>query len=323
MNIAIIGCGNIGFRHLESILNINEFKTVYIVDSSKQSLIRCQNLASSINSSYNNINYYSSIKELNSNISLDIAIIASNSSVRAALIKELYSKITPKHLILEKLLFTKISDLTYFLNFFKEYKSKVWVNQWLDSEVKYLSNLIPKNEKFNLTISGSQWGLCCNSVHFIEWFHAMSLRKKIKITGYNFKNIIEAKRSGYYEIIGSIKASSNTGNTLLLDSDGQNNPDESINIDLLSPSIKISCIWTDDRLIGHYVDQEGTKKQLKEKIEYQSQRTHKVILELINSNKCNLPSYKTSYEQHLLFYPLFNEYFKENGFNTQNGIPIT
>ena len=35
MNIIIIGCGNIGFRHLESILNLDAKKNIYIVDFSK------------------------------------------------------------------------------------------------------------------------------------------------------------------------------------------------------------------------------------------------------------------------------------------------
>ncbi len=44
MNIIIIGCGNIGFRHLESILNLNAKKNIYIVDQSDVSIDRCKNL---------------------------------------------------------------------------------------------------------------------------------------------------------------------------------------------------------------------------------------------------------------------------------------
>jgi saccharopine dehydrogenase-like NADP-dependent oxidoreductase len=44
MNIIIIGCGNIGFRHLESILNLDAKKNIYIVDKSDASIDRCKNL---------------------------------------------------------------------------------------------------------------------------------------------------------------------------------------------------------------------------------------------------------------------------------------
>tara|TARA_B100000767_G_C19776707_1_gene542999 strand:+ start:5050 stop:6021 length:972 start_codon:yes stop_codon:yes gene_type:complete len=323
MNIVIAGCGNIGFRHLESILGMKQNKTIYIVDQSKESLARCQNLTSKITTLNNKVNYFNSFDEIKTKMNIDVAIIASGASSRADIIKRLFLKTEPCHLILEKLLFTKISDFAFFSAFFKNYKTKVWVNQWLDDEVRFLSDLLPENENFNLNISGSQWGLCCNSVHFIEWFHAISSRKNIKLEKHNFINLVESKRPGFFEIIGNIQLSSDKKNKLVLNSDGGNNPEESINIDITSLSLEISCVWVDDNLKGYYKINNGTKFFFKEKIKYQSQRTSKVINDLMYDNKCKLPSYEISCEHHMLFYPIFYDYFESKGFNTLDGIPIT
>ncbi len=323
MNILIAGCGNIGFRHLESILGMKQNKTIYIVDQSKESLTRCQNLTSKITTLNNKVNYFNSFDEIKTKMTIDVAIIASGASSRADIIKKLFLKTEPTHLILEKLLFTKISDFDFFSTFFKSYKTKVWVNQWLDDEVRFLSNLLPENENFNLNISGSQWGLCCNSVHFIEWFHAISSRKNIKLEKHNFINLVESKRPGFFEIIGNIELSSDNKNKLVLNSDGGDNPEQSINIDITSPSIKISCVWVDDNLNGYYKINNEAKSFFKEKIKYQSQRTYKVINDLIYDDKCKLPSYEISCEHHMLFYPIFYDYFESKGFNTFDGIPIT
>jgi len=323
MHILLIGCGNIGLRHLQSILTMQNNKTISIVDPSKSSLQKAADLNSDSVNTINKINLYTSINEINNMHEVDIALIATSASVRANIIKELFCKTTPKHLILEKLLFTRTDDLKFFYDFFKSFKTKVWVNQWLDSEISHISKLLPKNKKFNLEISGKQWGLCCNSVHFIEWFHSLTSRQSIEVKEHQFSKIIEAKRPGFYEILGSITLESNSGNSLRLLSLEGFDPKESINIKISWMNSQISCVWTDDNLIGYLKNDNELKKPIKEKIKYQSQRTHQVIYDLISKNYCSLPNYELSYKHHLLFYPLFDEFFKNNGFNLDHGIPIT
>ena len=65
MHILLIGCGNIGLRHLQSILTLQENKTISIVDPSKSSLQKAAELNSDSVNIMNKINLYTSINEIN------------------------------------------------------------------------------------------------------------------------------------------------------------------------------------------------------------------------------------------------------------------
>tara|TARA_B100000795_G_C22803185_1_gene443098 strand:+ start:3401 stop:4375 length:975 start_codon:yes stop_codon:yes gene_type:complete len=324
MNIIIIGCGNIGFRHLESILNLDAKKNIYIVDKSDASIDRCKNLLYKNDDQNLSSFFFKSIDDINSNLEIDIAIIASNSNSRASIIRSLFSKVIPTHLILEKLLFTKISDFNFFLDFFKNFKTKVWVNQWLNSEFQFLTDQINSNEKLEVTIYGSQWGLACNSVHFLEWFHELSLRDGLKISNHSFYRVLEAKRAGFYEIFGSIEIVSKNGNKLNLICDDKTDP-ELLGplINVKSKSFNLSCKMSPSDLIGEISTFNNAFTNFTQPLKYQSQRTEIVISDLMEENDCCLPSYIVSCNHHLLIYPLFNDYFLANNIDTASGIPIT
>ncbi len=225
---------------------------------------------------------------------------------------------------MEKLLFTKISDFNFFLDFFKKFKTKVWVNQWLNSEFQFLTDQINPNEKFELTIYGSQWGLACNSVHFLEWFHELSSREDLKISNHSFSKVIDAKRAGFYEICGSIQIVSKNGNKLNLICDDKMDP-KSLGplIKVKSKSFNLSCKMSPSDLSGEISLYGNTFKNFMQPLKYQSQRTEIVISDLLKENDCCLPSFIVSSEHHLLIYPLFNDYFLANNIDTASGIPIT
>ena len=323
MNIIIIGCGNIGFRHLESIMNIESRKSIYLIDNSENALIKCRDYINK-NANLNAEAFYlKTIRDLDSSIEIDIAIISTSSNSRADLIKSLFLVTIPTHLILEKLLFSKISDFDKFTRFFETFNTKVWVNQWLSSEFECISNLIDKTKDFELSITGSNWGLCCNSVHFIEWFHSLVLREQIEPDKYKFRKILESKRRGYFEIIGKIELQSERGSRLILECNETDSSNGDININISNGSLDLSSVWNQDKLVGSYRLNNLPPKEFTQIIKYQSQRTEHVIADLISTGVCCLPSYKNSAIHHLLVYPLFQDFFLHNGFDLNNGIPIS
>ena len=323
MNIIIIGCGNIGFRHLQSLMNIESRKSIYLIDNSEDALIKCRNYINK-NANLNlEVFYLKAISDLDLSIEIDIAIISTSSDSRADLIKSLFLVTAPTHLILEKLLFTKISDFDKFTGFFETFNTKVWVNQWLSSEFEYISNLIDRTKDFELSVTGSNWGLCCNSVHFIEWFHSLVLREQIEPVKHKFRKILESKRRGYFEIIGKIQLQSKTGSKLILECNEADSFNGDIKINILNESLDLSSVWNQDKLVGSYVLNNLPPKEFNQIIKYQSQRTEHVIADLISTGMCCLPSYKSSAIHHLSVYPLFQDFFLHNGFDLNDGIPIS
>ena len=97
MNLAIIGCGIIGRRHLESIINSSiKDLNIFVIDTSNECLNECKKIAQYKNTL--KIYYLSSVEETNKNF--DFVIIATNSKDRFNAIVDLYNYKKPKFIIL-------------------------------------------------------------------------------------------------------------------------------------------------------------------------------------------------------------------------------
>ena len=68
-----------------------------------------------------------------------------------------------------------------------------------------------------MKISGRNWGLCCNSVHYIDLFKSFIRDKEIFITKNKLRNeIFESKRNGYFELYGNFSLSNIKGDKLTI-----------------------------------------------------------------------------------------------------------
>ena len=117
--VIILGCGNIGIRHLQGISKLKKPIEVYVCDTNIESLT---NVKKKINktkfiSNLVNINYIHSLDVLKKNI--DLAIISTSSYKRYNIIKNLVKKINIKFLIIEKFAFQSIYELKTIYRFIK------------------------------------------------------------------------------------------------------------------------------------------------------------------------------------------------------------
>ena len=177
-------------------------------------------------------------------------------------------------------------------------------------------------------MSGVNWGLCCNSVTFIDWFHSLINREKMKINTIELEDrVYKSKRAGYREIFGTYKIVSNNGHSLTLNcrNDRKNlEVDREINIDITNSEFRIEAKLL-PRQLKYVIKNCYKTTYLNEKIDisYQSERTASIIESLVNFDTCNLVPYKTSAEHHLLVYGMFKNIFIANGYDIKNGLPIT
>ena len=105
-NIAIVGGGQLGSRHLQALKSVDADLRISVSDPSNESLNICKERFDSIpaNKFVQNIKYLDKLPE---NTDIDIAIIATSSNVRSHVIKNLIYRNNVKNLIIEKLLFQK------------------------------------------------------------------------------------------------------------------------------------------------------------------------------------------------------------------------
>lgn len=320
MNLAIIGCGIIGQRHLESVLDLNYKMKIFLVDKSAICLEKCKKISLK-KKKINTFHFIKSIDEIKEDI--DFVIIATNSKNRFSALKELYKYKKPKFIILEKFLFNKSSYFEEARKLFQVNSTKVWVNQWMSTEFPNLTDIFQKIDKVNIVVKGSNWNLCSNTVHFVDWFHHINDRRKIVLSKSKLKKlIIENKRKGFYETFGNLEFHCKNGSKLLLQCEYEKNGNRKSTIYISNKIAKVEFQLTENSLNG-YIFKSGKKKRINFKLRYLSERTSVFFKNILEQNECSLPTYDQSMFHHKLIFKILKDHFNKNGLKKYNYLPVT
>jgi hypothetical protein len=324
LNIAIIGCGQIGSRHLQALASIKEDATIFLVDSNNQSIDTAkkrfkQVLVPSISGKF--IVKVREIDKIQSNI--DFAIISTTSSNRAAITRSLLSSSRVKYIIFEKFLFSDRQDYKNIQDLLKAKKVEAWVNQWMSSSNAFqeMNNWVGDDLQ-EISVSGENWGMACNSVHFIEYFDVITGGKDLKLVDCNIDSkILESKRLGYFELTGSITIESESGVKMNISCDFAKNIGFQ-KIQMIAGSKSLEATLVDQNFKCNYYDALNGNSFKEQVIPYQSEMTGSILEGIYLNESCSLPTYEQSIKHHLLLFDCFQNVFKKQ-LNLNNICPIT
>ncbi len=204
--IAVIGAGQLGSRHLQG-LKLSKLKSdIWVVDNNSNSLqIAQQRYEEGEVNSNQTIYYLQLIEQLPTE--LDLVVIATSSKPRLTILKSLLAKVKVTNIILEKFLFTGLTDYDEAEQLLQINHVNVWVNcprRLFDFYVE-IDSMIDKQKPLVMEYTDSNWGLCCNSIHMIDIFMMLSGEKTYTAC---FDGIIpqvkDSKRNGYIEFNGTV-----------------------------------------------------------------------------------------------------------------------
>ena len=215
MKLLIIGCGSIGFRHAQAAVASGVLKKLFLFDSQPQSYTKFfENFSAKIE-----LESCENIHKLPSNV--DIIIFATTADQRAAIVYKVFETTECTAMIIEKPLSQEISGYDIYSKL-EDVFSGAYVNcpRQLYPVYGTLKKKVEAGFDLNLAeISGKNWGLACNGIHFIVLFDY--LLGGIDINDIYGKELewIDAKRQGYIECLGTIEIIFDGGKKLILNSD--------------------------------------------------------------------------------------------------------
>lgn len=300
INIAIVGVGQIGSRHLQAMSNFKDKTVLQVVDPSSESLSVAEKRFFDIykdNSGRIKLKLFKKLDDLSDPI--DLAIIATSADVRARVIKEIVKKKKVKNLILEKVLFQKKEEYFEISKLLQEEGICAWVNCWMRATdfYKKLKLRIDVNKKIEMKVVGSSWGMGCNSIHFIDLFSYITDCDDFNLTDCNLdQKIIESKRSGFKEFSGKLVGENSKGDILSLICHGDGN--DPVKIQIVN-GLNQHEIKGFDSVV--YKIFNGKKESVvNTSIPFQSQRTHKLVDQIIKYRNCDISDYHYSMNHHLV-----------------------
>lgn len=298
--VIIIGAGNIGSRHLQAFAKAKQKTSIIVIDPSQNSLNVCQSRWNEANNFNNIVDVRFQSDYLNIPKEIDLVIISTNSEHRFGALEKIVQTCVCKNILLEKFLFSSEDEYVKASLLIEKYKPKVYVNlvkrtfeayRFVQKELSTAQGCI------SMSVSGNNWGMASNSIHFMDLFCYLS-HEDIKTC--NFLDsasvkVINSKREGYIEFIGNLFAETNRGSKLnIICNEGDYNE---INILIEKVDLKILIKEQENGISVH-----NLKDNTNQKFNYpfQSQLTLRYFTEFME-NKPSLTTYNEAFKNHLLF----------------------
>lgn len=313
--LAIIGAGQLGTRHLQALALLKEKTIVWVIDTSAAALELADKRWQEVGSpSHIRIKFINSITNLPAELS--VAVIATNAGARKIVIETLLKQCKVTYLVIEKFLFNSLADFDAVQDLLNKNKVKAWVNcpRRMYPGYQRLKNSL--QFPVEIYVSGTNWGLACNSIHWLDLLHYLNPAKQYVVTG-ELGPIIESKRPGYIEFNGYLLIGDEHNNSLRLSCE------EGVSVS--------SCVEVKETNGGltrvdeaRQVINTATGSQDIFSVWKQSEMTNKVVEQLITTGDCQLTPYSESSDLHkVLFSFLLQHYNQLNNTSDNKLCPIT
>lgn len=295
--IAIIGAGELGSRHLQALAMLEGAVTITVVDpSEKARSVARERFVEVARGHGPKVVFVGDIGELPG--ALDLAIVATSAAVRMAVIRQLLSSTVVPTLVLEKVLFQRVAEYDEAARLFSLGKVSVWVNcpRRMMPFYKRVGEYITGDRPFTFTAEGVNWGLCCNAIHLIDNCAMYARCAEYTLDRSALQNvIIPSKRDGFIELNGRLEGRFANGSRFVFTcEDGEQwrlvnrieNDAYLVEIDLKENAAVITESAT------------GAKSVFSDISVRQSLLSHKVVEELLASGTCELTPYDESVMLH-------------------------
>lgn len=203
-NIVLIGAGQIGSRHLQSLAVLPGESSISVVepfaasmDTAKQRWREVATTASPL------VRWYEDIGQVNA--IADVIIVATGAKGRLKVIEQVKAQFQFSYLILEKVLFQSVYELKLAAKILSD--DLVYVNCPRRTYPFYqrLKQLFSTDPRVSYSITGQNWDMACNAIHHIDlWFYLSGINDYSCDVSLLQPAIIPSKRAGCYEVMGTI-----------------------------------------------------------------------------------------------------------------------
>lgn len=294
--IVIVGFGSIGFRYFEAINKIRLPNIeIFIVDKKIKSLMKHRNLNKRFIKTSHNLKFIPK--------KIDLCIISTTCQNRHTLLKKLINRSKPKNLILEKPLTQSPNELLKLNNILKNIKN-IWVNtdRRCLNIYKFIGSKLNTKNKILMKVEGNSWGICCNSLHFVDLFSFLSDQYLSTIKEKSSLKWVPAKRSGFKELDEGKLNLKFGKHELHLSSNKESLPK---NLKIFIKNEKKTFYLKENM---NSFELRYNKQTLFFKNDPLSVKMTSIIKKILLKNKSNLPNY---YNSAKLYYPLINFFLEK------------
>lgn len=218
--VLILGCGQLGSRHLQAASSLPMVREIEIVDPRPEALEVARKLLTDTPKRQYSISFRwgSSIEEASKGG--DLCILATQAGGRSQLLQEVALKLGYKSFLLEKIVEQSVEKYEDLVHFVKEKKISAWVNCKTRAYPvhKWIKSRIPPNEPITYSEVGGNHGLANNGIHSADLFTFYDEACDIKNVGTQIDSVLHPSKRGpdLFDLSGSLYGLSDKGSHFML-----------------------------------------------------------------------------------------------------------
>ena len=306
VNVCVIGCGGVGKRHLEALTKVKSDINIEVVEPNIERVNEAKELIPEFN------NYFFGVNDLSDDIY--ICIVSTPSNVRKSIILNLVKNKKIKHLILEKVVFQNVDDFKEVIELLDKNNIKCWVNCHLRAQPIYkkIKSLLDSDEKTIFTYDCStDFKLASSSIHILDLFSYLCDDEIVEINSFLSNDITKSKHKDCIEFDGNLVVKSKKGHKLYVHTSDREFV-ESLNI-YQNTKIILSSEgeFSDERFGKIKIISDESISELDVPYIWQSSMTNTYIENLIDNQKCDLPTLSELSKTHILMLNNFNNHLSD------------
>lgn len=297
--VVIVGCGQLGSRHLQAVAMVGLVGTIEVVDALEASLELGRVRLNEVEGSERlNVKWLTQISDATQQP--DLVIVATQATGRAQLVEHIIRALKPKALLLEKVVTQSIKDYNALLILSQQADIPVWVNCKTRAYAihQYIKTKLQERSIIFTRTAGNH-GLGNNGIHSADLFCYYTDHLPMILTGRRIdQTLYPSKRGGeIVDVSGALYGATDRGDDFAVIFSGQHQGSDFITITADGMRFTIDH---HARLAYEAYATDGYRPQaisLTERYEV-SAMTQVFVKDIFERNSCLLPTLKECYPSH-------------------------
>ena len=219
--VLIVGCGELGARHLQAVGQVESVTAIDVVDPRSGALELGRKRLAEISSSLRvETRWLHAIEDASSG---DLCIVPTQADVRGEVFRRAVA-LGYKRFLLEKIVAPSVREYEEMLALTRAHGLSVWVNckSRAYSSYRRIRQSLAPGEPVTVSVVGGNHGLANNGVHFADLFVFLDGAEAIELIAADIDSVLHRSKRGdrIFDLSGRVVARSRKGSTFTMVLDG-------------------------------------------------------------------------------------------------------
>lgn len=321
----LVGCGQLGSRHLQALAALPELGCIEVVDPSPESLaLGRQRLREVPGCDPSRVRWLSSLADASPEG--DLCVIATQAAVRGRLMREAAQQLGYERFLLEKIVAQSVEEMDSLAAFAQADNLRVWVNCKSRAYPFYqrAKARLTRGEPILLSIVGGNHGLANNGVHAADLFAFFDDAERIELAAAQIDPLLHGSKRGrdLYDLSGTLIGTTGKGSRFVLTFSDQPQAIEEASLvgrhyRFLADPMQRWAMESDEASgwAWHPAPFDGELLV--------SQMTTRFAADILQRGRCDLPTLQQSMAAHRFILSALQPYFSQLMERSLDGCPVT